>query len=352
MIHWGVETLEEAHALAVHAASTITNEIFDGKIILQPEKTYNPYLLMAKKRYAGYKFDTPTDLPKLDAKGIETERGDWCGLTKEVVGAVLMAIMHLDLPPALELVRTRVNELLCNKIDFSMLEIRKGLGRDPEEYDETTKLAHVELVKRMRRRDRSTAPRVGQKVRFVVVERAPSDSKDKQAKAYEKSEDTVYALQQNLQIDRAYYLNKQLRGPIERVLEHLLPKQKIDELFTGDHTRVVKRFRPTSGGLLNFMKLTATCLGCGDVIRSGELCDTCRPNTLSIHQTETNKLDEAQHHHAEMWTQCMRCQGRIFDDVQCEARDCDNFYRRDKAAIDLEQAQKRFDRACTAVEEW
>ena len=50
------------------------------------------------------------------------------------------------------------------------------------------KQAHVELADRMRRRDPATAPRVGDRVAYVIVQ-GP-----KKAKTYEKSEDPLYVL--------------------------------------------------------------------------------------------------------------------------------------------------------------
>lgn len=44
-----------------------------------------------------------------------------------------------------------------NKIDLSLLVISKGLSQDAEEYE--GKAAHVELAKKMKKRDPATAPR-------------------------------------------------------------------------------------------------------------------------------------------------------------------------------------------------
>ena len=43
----------------------------------------------------------------------------------------------------------------------------QGLTQDAEEYD--TKAAHVELAKKMKKRDPATAPAVGDRVPYVIV---------------------------------------------------------------------------------------------------------------------------------------------------------------------------------------
>ena len=43
---------------------------------LEFEKVYKPYLLLAKKRYVGQKYDEGRSPPVMDAKGIEMVRRD------------------------------------------------------------------------------------------------------------------------------------------------------------------------------------------------------------------------------------------------------------------------------------
>ena len=56
----------------------------------------------------------------------------------------------------------------------------------------------------MKKRDPATAPAVGDRVPYVIVKAA------KGAKAYEKAEDPIYALKNNLPIDCQHYLARPL----------------------------------------------------------------------------------------------------------------------------------------------
>jgi DNA polymerase zeta len=59
-------------------------------IKLKFEKVYLPCILLAKKRYVGFKFESPSDLtPVFDAKGIETVRRDGCPVVAKMVECCL-----------------------------------------------------------------------------------------------------------------------------------------------------------------------------------------------------------------------------------------------------------------------
>ena len=53
----------------------------------------------------------------------------------------------------------------------------------------------------MRKRDEATAPNVGDRVAYVMIQKA------KGSKGYEKAEDPLYALQNNLPIDYQFYID-------------------------------------------------------------------------------------------------------------------------------------------------
>lgn len=71
----------------------------------------------------------------------------------------------------------------------------KGAQNKVQASSYQAKQAHVELAERMRQRDEATAPSVGDRVAYVMIKQV------KGSKGYEKSEDPLYALQNNLPID-------------------------------------------------------------------------------------------------------------------------------------------------------
>ena len=84
MIHFEDESIsiKEAFAQGEKAADYISDQ-FREDVTLEMEKVYMPYLLIAKKRYAGLMKHTPNKtgeivLEKMDAKGVELVRRDNC----------------------------------------------------------------------------------------------------------------------------------------------------------------------------------------------------------------------------------------------------------------------------------
>lgn len=109
-----------------------------------------------------------------------------------------------------------VQSVLDGSVDISSLIISKSLSKEAKDYTSTA--PHVTLTRKLQKRDLHTAPRMGDRVPFVIVARG-----DKSVKKHEKAEDPLYVIQHDLQIDREYYLMNQLRNPVERILEPLIP---------------------------------------------------------------------------------------------------------------------------------
>ena len=90
-------------------------------------------------------------------------------------------------------------------------QTKKG---DKDHYQ--VKNAHTELAKKLKQRDHNNAPTVGDRVSMVMIRST------KNANAYEKAEDPLYALEHDLPIDYQYYLDHHLRLPLIRLFEPIL----------------------------------------------------------------------------------------------------------------------------------
>ncbi|KAI8870854.1 DNA/RNA polymerase, partial [Ramicandelaber brevisporus] len=78
-------TREDAFRIGRDIADTITASN-PAPIKLKFEKVYQPCILMSKKRYVGYSYESESQQRgKFDAKGIETVRRDGCGLVQRVM---------------------------------------------------------------------------------------------------------------------------------------------------------------------------------------------------------------------------------------------------------------------------
>ncbi|KAH0582948.1 DNA-directed DNA polymerase delta [Termitomyces sp. 'cryptogamus'] len=257
MVRFGPTDLPTVMALGQEAADFVTTK-FVKPIKLEFEKVYFPYLLISKKRYAGLYWTRPDKYDKMDSKGIETVRRDNCRLVSTVIETCLhKMLINRDVKGAEEYTKQIISDLLQNKIDMSQLVITKALAKS----DYAAKQAHVELAERMKQRDAGSAPALGDRVAYVIIKGI------KGAAAYEKSEDPLYVLENNLPIDTKYYLENQLSKPLMRIFEPVLG-EKAASLLSGDHTRTIQIATPTVGGLMKFAVKTVTCLGCKTPLRA------------------------------------------------------------------------------------
>ncbi|XP_031129321.1 DNA polymerase delta catalytic subunit [Ipomoea triloba] len=337
MVQFGVSTVEEAMNLGREAADFISGT-FIKPIRLEFEKVYYPYLLISKKRYAGLLWTNPDKFDKMDAKGIETVRRDNCLLVKNLVTECLHKILiDRDVPGAVQYVKNTISDLLMNRMDLSLLVITKGLTKTGDDYE--VKAAHVELAERMRKRDPATAPNMGDRVPYVIVKAA------KGAKAYEKSEDPIYVLENNIPIDPQYYLENQISKPLLRIFEPIL-KNASKELLHGSHTRSISISTPSTGGIMKFAKKQLTCIGCKALISESDrtLCKHCKGREAELYCRSVANVAELEKLFGRLWTQCQECQGSLHQDVLCTSRDCPIFYRRKKAQKDMAEAKIQLDR--------
>lgn len=337
MVQFGVDTVEAAMKLGKEAAEYISGT-FIKPIKLEFDKVYYPYLLISKKRYAGLLWTNPEKFDKMDTKGIETVRRDNCLLVKNLVTECLHKILiDQDIPGAVQYVKNTISDLLMNRMDLSLLVITKGLTKTGEDYE--VKAAHVELAERMRKRDAATAPNVGDRVPYVIIKAA------KGAKAYERSEDPIYVLENNIPIDPQYYLENQISKPLLRIFEPIL-KNASRELLHGSHTRSISISTPSNSGIMKFAKKQLSCIGCKALISDKDrtLCSHCKGREAELYCKTVANVSELEMLFGRLWTQCQECQGSLHQDVLCTSRDCPIFYRRKKAQKDMAEAKLQLDR--------
>ncbi|XP_021899855.1 LOW QUALITY PROTEIN: DNA polymerase delta catalytic subunit [Carica papaya] len=291
MVQFGVPNVEAAMNLGREAAEYISGT-FTKPIKLEFEKVYYPYLLISKKRYAGLFWTNPQKFDKMDTKGIETVRRDNCLLVKNLVNECLHKILiDRDIPGAVQY-------------------------RDP-----------------------ATAPNVGDRVPYVIIKAA------KGAKAYERSEDPIYVLENNIPIDPQYYLENQISKPLLRIFEPIL-KNASKELLHGSHTRSISISTPSNSGIMKFAKKQLSCIGCKALISNADqtLCSHCKGREAELYCKTVSQVSELEELFGKLWTQCQECQGSLHQDVLCTSRDCPIFYRRKKAQKDMAETKRQLDR--------
>ncbi|GBE60528.1 DNA polymerase delta catalytic subunit [Babesia ovata] len=316
MINFGCKDIQRAIDLGVEAATKVTSEAVKP-ITLVFEKVYLPLLLLAKKRYAGLYYTNAKTYDKIDCKGIETVRRDFCLLVQQMMEKILhMLLVDLDLKGAIQFVKSKISQLLRNEIDISLLVVTKSLGK--VDYD--ARLPHVELAKKLRNRDPGKAPTVGDRVSYLIVKGTKGQPQ------FDRAEEPLYVVENNIPVDTQHYLDA-IKSTLLRIFEVIMPNP--ESLFSGEHTRYITMSSTCDSALSMFMKKVERCLGCKSVIKVPPFCDHC--SKTKQQQVMLQKLEERRQKEADyfdLWSQCQRCQGSLHNEVICDNRDCPIFYKR------------------------
>ncbi|AMD21716.1 HFL140Wp [Eremothecium sinecaudum] len=323
MVKFGSSDLSEVMKYGAEAAAYVSS-LFKHPINLEFEKAYFPYLLINKKRYAGLYWTRPDKYDKLDQKGLASVRRDSCPLVSIVMNKVLkMILIDRNVPGALEFVGNTIDEILQNKADISKLIISKTLAPS---Y--TNSQPHAILAERMKKRD-GVGPNVGDRVDYVVI--GGND------KLYNRAENPLYVLENNIQIDSKYYLTTQLQNPIISIIAPIIGEKQANAMF------VVKSIKISTGnqkgGLMGYIKKVQTCKGCKQPLKKGDgpLCHNCVGRSGELYVKALSEVHNLETMFARLWTQCQRCSGSLHNEVLCSNQSCDIFYMRVKAKKELQE---------------
>jgi len=228
------ELMTNAHAQGEVIAREVT-KIFLPPNDLEYEKSYSSFLLLKKKRYAGHKFE-PGHPPKLQIKGLEAARRDYAPLLVNTQKRMLnILLLERNIQKACDFVSGVVFDLMNNRTDLAQLVMSKKLSQAPTAYKALA--AHVVLALRLEKEKPETAPVAGDRVDYVICNNGHQKVSESACLPSEITSGKYT-------VDTQYYLEKQLRGPLLRILEKVV--RSPNELFLCN-----KLFKPAvRGGIM------------------------------------------------------------------------------------------------------
>ncbi len=209
-VETSITDLEEAKRLGNEISAYVSGEL-PGYLNLQFEKIYRTFLILTKKRYAGWKFEQIGDTweDSIEMKGIETVRRDWCLIVSETMNSILEIILKEgDIEKAMNAFRNVLEQLKSGQVDLGKLTVIKGITKSLASYDGV--LPHIELARKINKRNPAEPVNVGDRIGYVIIRGNQMLSK--------RAEDPAYAKENGLHIDSEYYITNQLLPPIERIL--------------------------------------------------------------------------------------------------------------------------------------
>ena len=235
----GVEAVEYSWEVGERAAEECS-ALFKKPNNLELEKVYWPYFLYSKKRYAAKLWtkgkDDQMHMDYIDIKGLQVVRRDNTPHVREVCKELLDVVLTSSDPgPPTELARERAIELLSGDVPNEKLILSQGLSDSYKvngksvsiNSDESVGInqAHVQVVVKMRERKPGSEPQSGDRVPYLLT-----NTGDRKAKAFEKSEDPKFVEENNIPVDYHYYFENKFLNPVCDLLDPLFENTK-QEIF-------------------------------------------------------------------------------------------------------------------------
>ncbi|ORC89849.1 DNA polymerase I alpha catalytic subunit [Trypanosoma theileri] len=207
---------------------------------LDIDGVFRAMLLLKKKKYAAL---TVSDWQgsgkdyKMEVKGLDMVRRDWCPLSQKISDAVLKRVLNAEGgEDILDYIMTYIKGVadhvrLGDRYLLEDFVISKSLTKEPESYRGTS-FPHATVALRMKQRKENV--RVGDLIPYVICE---GEGVNVNEKAYHVDEVRRTG---GLRIDAEWYLTSQLYPPVMRLCEHIqgfTPEQLSEAMGIACHTR-------------------------------------------------------------------------------------------------------------------
>ncbi|USP82770.1 uncharacterized protein yc1106_10044 [Curvularia clavata] len=356
-IHLKGRTKDQAFTIGEEIASAIT-AANPRPIKLKFEKVYHPCVLLAKKRYVGFKYEHRNQKePEFDAKGIETVRRDGTPAEQKIEEKALKLLFRTaDLSQV-----KRYFQEQCAKIMEGRISIQDFLFAKEVKLGTYSNKGHAPpgaliATKRMLA-DPRAEPQYGERVPYVVITGAPG------ARLSDRCVSPEILLQNDhLELDAEYYISKNLIPPLERIFNLVganvrqwydeMPKtQRIRNISIPIAPKHDNNGNVLIGGGSNSLKKTlesymksSNCLVCrsklgppasthlsDDAYAMLPLCAKCVRRPAHSLLALKYRIWDSETRVAEVETVCRRCSNLAWnEEIRCDSRDCPVFYTRTK----------------------
>ncbi|WVF72225.1 hypothetical protein IAT40_007037 [Kwoniella sp. CBS 6097] len=358
-------------------AFKIGNDIADAVTALNPkpvklkfEKVYMGSVLMAKKRYVGFKYEHPDDVdPVFDAKGIETIRRDGFPAQQKIEEVCLKMLFRTqDLSQIKDFCRQEWTKILQNRVsmqDFIVAkEVRLGTYSEKGVPPPGAAVAYRRILK-----DPRDEPQYAERVPYIV-----SNADGRRLIDRARMPEEMLA-NRSLSIDAEYYIRNLLIPPLSRIFNLVgadveawfdtMPRTKrvgrYDVEGNGNGSLVGKMNGSVAKGKANAkgkgpgarasagkkggMRIdshfrSSHCIVCG-VESSSTLCAECRSDPSTTSHALLSRQHIAQSKLLSLQRICASCSSTpVGEKILCDSVDCPITYSRvsaERDVVDLEE---------------
>ncbi|KAJ3125027.1 DNA polymerase zeta, partial [Nowakowskiella sp. JEL0407] len=314
---------------------------------LKFEKVYHPCMLLTKKRYVGFMYETIDQKePIFDAKGIETVRRDGCPVVAKMLESSLKS---QNLSELKIYVYDQWEKILTGRVSVKDFIIATEVKLGSYSGKKGTMPPGALLASKRMVEDPGSEPQYAERVPYVIVYGGPKDRKVDQAVLMD-----TFLSDRSLRINGEYYIRKQIIPPLNRIfnivgidlsvwfdempkrLKSLVFQTPFDLLDTEDSDHNQK-------GRIDQYYASIHCLTCRK-ITSNDICPTCLADPLNSSAMISYQIREIETKFNEINRICKSCTGHsslcAFEEFECVSIDCPVYFARWKARSDLMGVQR------------
>ncbi|KAK5019573.1 DNA polymerase zeta [Cryomyces antarcticus] len=359
-------TNDQAFTIGEEIAKAVT-DTNPRPIKLKFEKVYHPCVLLAKKRYVGFKYEHRDQKePEFDAKGIETVRRDGTPAEQKIEEKALKILFRTaDLSQVKAYFQRQCTKIMTGKFsiqDFCFAkEVKLGTYSDRGPPPPGALIATKRMLN-----DPRLEPQYGERVPYVVITGAPG------ARLFERCVEPERLLNdEHAELDAEYYISKNLIPPLERIFNLVganvrqwydeTPKvQRVRTLASAGRAQLAPNGQALFRKTMESYMQSSACLVCRTKLppipaNATEvqiaLCANCRASTSRALLALRSRLKGAEEKKRAIDTVCRSCANLAWDEeIKCDSRDCPIFYSRVKATSKLGSVKTSVGSAVEALE--
>jgi DNA polymerase zeta len=354
-IHLKGRTRDQAFAIGEEISRAIT-DVNPRPVKLKFEKVYHPCVLLAKKRYVGFKYEHRDQAePDFDAKGIETVRRDGTSAEQKIEEKALKILFRTaDLSQVKRYFQDQCTKIMEGRISIQDFLFAKEVKLGTYSERGPPPPGALIATKRMLA-DPRAEPQYGERIPYVVVTGAPG------ARLIDRCISPESLLQSDhLELDAEYYISKNLIPPLERIFNLVganvrqwydeMPKiQRVRNVTLpalGKHDSLAMRGAATSRKTLESYMKSSACLVCRTKLPSAPphlpgiapntfammpLCEKCLRKPARVLLELKDRIWKSEVRTKEIEMVCRNCSDFAWgEEIRCDSRDCPVFYTRIK----------------------
>ena len=338
-------TKDEAFDIGNEIAETIT-KMNPRPVKLKFEKVYFPCVLLAKKRYVGFKYESKSQKePEFDAKGIETVRRDGTPAEQKIEEKALKILFRTaDLSQVKTHFQKQCMKIMKGKVsiqDFCFAkEVKLGTYSDKGPPPPGALISTKRMLE-----DPRAEPQYGERVPYVVITGAPG------ARLIDRcvAPDVLLHNDYN-ELDAEYYISKNLIPPLERIfnLVGANVRQWYDEMPKFQRIRRIESGSLTHSKEPNLSKKTmesylksSSCLVCKEKLEAElPICNNCMQHPDVSLLALRSRLNKGERKAVNLAKVCRSCAGLAWgEEIKCDSKDCPVFYTRTRHMAEMGNTQ-------------